>query len=147
MQISSRFTIAMHILTYIAHYYQVEKITSDSLADSIGVNPVIIRNIMTQLKKAELIEVKRGQGGMKILKDYADLTMLDVYRAVESVKDNQLFSFHETPNPSCPVGKNIHSILDDKLFQVQQSMEKELASISLKDILEDGRNFLSFPDW
>ncbi len=63
MQISSRFTIAMHILTYIATAPAEEKVTSEILADSVQVNPVIIRNILSQLKKAGLIAVKRGQGG------------------------------------------------------------------------------------
>lgn len=52
MQISSRFTIAMHILTYIATADQKERVTSEVLAKSIQVNPVIIRNILSQLKKA-----------------------------------------------------------------------------------------------
>ena len=37
MQISSRFTIAMHILTYIATASPKEKVTSDVLAKSIQI--------------------------------------------------------------------------------------------------------------
>lgn len=93
MQISSRFTIAMHILTYIATAPAEEKVTSEILADSIQVNPVIIRNILSQLKKADLITVKRGQGGATIIKPFDQLSLFDVYRAVDSVKDGVLLVF------------------------------------------------------
>lgn len=105
MQISSRFTIAIHILVYVATYHEEERITSDVLAQSIQVNPVIIRNILTQLKRSELIAVKRGQGGVSILPAYEDISLLAIYQAVESIKNNQLFSFHSQPNQNCPVGR------------------------------------------
>ncbi|MGT2926090.1 Rrf2 family transcriptional regulator [Streptococcus cuniculipharyngis] len=135
MQISSRFTIASHILVYVATYHREEKITSDVLAQSIQVNPVIIRNILGQLKKAGLIAVKRGQGGVSILPSYEDLSLLAVYQAVESVKNQELFSFHDNPNPACPVGRSIHSLLDDRLLAAQRAMEAELAQVSLADLL------------
>ena len=142
MQISSRFTIAMHILTYIPAADQKERVTSEVLAKSIQVNPVIIRNILSQLKKAELGMVKRGQGGATITKPYEQLSLFDVYQAVDSVKNGALFSFHDSPNPACPVGKNIHNILDDKLLRVQQAMENELKAITLAQVLNDAKKYL-----
>ena len=59
LQISSRFTIAVHMLAYISMYGEKEKVTSEILSGSIQVNPVIIRRILGQLKEAGLIEVKR----------------------------------------------------------------------------------------
>ena len=38
---------------------------------------------------------------------------------------------------NCPVGKNIHNILDDKLLRVQEAMEKELKAITLADVMKD----------
>ena len=58
------------------------------------------------------------------------------------MEDNKLFHFHESPNPQCPVGKNIHNILDDKLQQVQDAMERELQSITLEDVKEDLEKYL-----
>ena len=53
-----------------------------------------------------------------------------------------MFHFHENPNPACPVGRNIHNILDDKLFKVQEAMEQELKSITLADVIRDLENVL-----
>ena len=44
------------------------KVTSDMIAESVGVNPVIIRKTLSQLKKAGLIHVARGTGGAELAK-------------------------------------------------------------------------------
>ena len=81
--------------------------------------------------------MKRGTGGAAITKPLQDITFLDVYYAVECIEENTLFHFHENPNPNCPVGKNIHNILDDKLYRVQSAMERELKAITLADVMAD----------
>ncbi|MCI8625402.1 MAG: Rrf2 family transcriptional regulator [Lachnospiraceae bacterium] len=142
MQISSRFTLALHIFACIEVFGKDHKITSDFLAESTNVNPVIIRKLLGQLKGAGLIEVARGTGGTTITKPLKEITFLDVYHAVECIGHGDLFHFHENPNPNCPVGKNIHRILDDKLTQVQTAMEQELASITLADVKQDTEQLL-----
>jgi len=138
MQISSRFTIATHMLIIIALKGKESKVTSDFLAISVGVNPVIIRKTLSQLKKAELISVARGTGGAEIIKDLEDISLLDVYQAVECLgKTGQLFSFHDNPNPACPVGANIHGVLDEKLQNIQLAMEQELRQTSLAQVVAD----------
>lgn len=137
MQISSRFTIAIHMMTCMEVFKDEYKITSEFLAYSINVNPVIIRRILSQLKDAGLIEVKRGTGGAALKKSPGEIPLLDVYRAVECIGGNSLFHFHENPNPACPVGRNIHHALDDKLYRVQEAMERELKAITLEDVMSD----------
>lgn len=67
---------------------------------------------------------------------------MDVYRAVGCVENGELFHFHENPSTDCPVGRNIHCILDDKLLRVQAAMEKELASMTLEDLRLDTEKYL-----
>ena len=133
MQISSRFTIAVHILTCIDYFAEEYTITSEFLADSVGVNPVIIRQVILQLKAAGLVEVVRGKTGITLSRKLEDITLYDVYEAVESVK-GKLFRFHENPNPKCPVGKNIHSALDGKLDEIQDTLESKMKSITIRDV-------------
>ncbi|OWW09533.1 transcriptional regulator, partial [Bacillus sp. MB353a] len=59
--------------------------------------------------------------------------LLEVYRAVQ--KQEELFAVHENPNPKCPVGKKIQNALDETFESVQKAMENELASKSLKDVM------------
>lgn len=142
MQISSRFTLAIHIFACIDTFGSEYKVTSDFLAGSTNVNPVIIRKILGQLKGAGLIEVARGTGGATAAKPLEEITFLDIYNAVECVENGELFHFHENPSTNCPVGRNIHRILDDKLCRVQGALEKELASVTLADVKRDTEKYL-----
>ena len=139
MKISSRFTIAVHILMAIAHFDDQFKTTSDFLANSVGVNPVVVRNILGQLKTAGLIEVSAGVGGAKLKKKPKQITLKDVFYAVESLENGELFSFHENPNPYCPVGSNIHRVLDKRLVDVQNQINKELEKTNLHDLIKSMR--------
>ena len=123
MQISSRFTVAVHTLLVI-HTFKDQKTTSDFIAASVQVNPVIIRRTLLSLK------------GARIVRDLSDITLYDVYRAVECV-DGDLFHFHENPNPACPVGRNIHAVLDCHLADAQRAMENELKKVTLLDITRE----------
>lgn len=136
MQISSRFTMAIHMFACIVTFKN-QKITSEFLANSIGTNPVIIRKLLIQLKKAGLLKVLRGTGGIIISYPLDKITLLDVYKAVECNKDEELFHFHENPSINCPVGRNIHSSLDDKLNRIQKAMEDELNKITFNDVIND----------
>jgi len=91
---------------------------------------------LSQLKNTGMITVARGTGGAEIAKDLKDISLLDVYSAVECLgKSGQLFSFHDKPNPDCPIGKNIHNVLDDRLAAIQAAMEAELAQTSLDEVV------------
>ncbi|MCD7811728.1 MAG: Rrf2 family transcriptional regulator [Ruminococcus sp.] len=143
MQISSRFTIAIHIFACIDTFKNEYKLTSDFLAGSVNVNPVIIRKVMQQLKRAGLINVARGTGGIEPAKPLSDITLLDIFKAVDSVEDNRLFHFHENPNSECPVGRNIHKGLDDKLESIQQAMENKMSEITVEDVIRDTQKSIS----
>lgn len=143
MQISSRFTVALHIFTAVDVFKDDCKVTSDFLSESIGTNPVIIRKLLTQLKNAGLIKVARGTGGIELTRDLKDITFYDVYQAIEPLDGGDLFRFHEAPNPMCPVGRNIHALLDDKLHKIQDAMESEMKKYTLLDLREGMQNLLA----
>lgn len=138
MQISSRFTIASHILVLLALEGEKEKQTSTSIAGSVGVNPVIIRNILSQLKEAGLVEVARGVGGARLAQGPDQITLLHVYQAVELFGEKgKLFCFHEQPNPACQVGRSIHPLLDSRLENAQSALERELGQTTIADLLAE----------
>lgn len=137
MQISSRFTIALHIFAAINVFSEDYKITSDFLAGSINTNPVIVRNILRQLRNAGLVNILRGTGGASLARPAEKITFYDVYAAVEAVDDGQLFRMHKNPNPDCPVGRNIHTLLDDMLVEIQEALEQEMRRYTIAD-LNDG---------
>lgn len=143
MQISSRFTLAVHILVCIETFKKNCKVTSQLLASSANVNPVVIRRLLQQLSRAGIVSVKRGSGGADIARPLSEITLLDIYNAVECVEKGTLFHFHESPNPLCPVGKNIHALLDEKLLEIQRAMEEKMQAISMQDILKDTQKLVN----
>lgn len=134
MQISSRFTVALHIFTCVDTFKDKYKVTSDFLAGSIGTNPVIIRKILTQLQGAGLITVARGTGGIEPTRELSEISFYDVYQAIEPLEGGDLFRFHESPNPQCPVGRNIHKLLDEKLQAIQNAMEDEMKKYTIENL-------------
>lgn len=132
-QISTRFSIAVHTLSLIA--FSPNDCTGDFIAGSVNTNPVVIRRIMGMLKKAGLVEVRPGVGGASLLKAPEEITLLDVYRAVNVIEENQLFRFHEDPNERCPVGRNIESVLQSELNEAQSAMEHRLAQTTLSQLI------------
>ena len=54
-----------------------------------------------------------------------------------------LFHFHENPNALCPVGKNIHTLLDEHLSNAQAAMEYELKTVTLADLKDNLNDVLN----
>ena len=141
MKITSRFTVAVHTLLAIYVLGKEYKMTSDFIASSVNVNPVVIRRTLSSLKSAGIISVKAGSGGAMPVKDADDVTLYDLYTAVDCV-EGDLFNFHENPNPKCPVGKNIHAVLDLHLSAAQTALENELKSVTLADLMKQLNLFM-----
>jgi len=134
MSISSKFSVGVHILTLLA-VSKPEEATSDMLAGSVNTNPVVIRKIMGMLKKAGLVHVQPGVAGASLAKDLSEITLLDVYKAVDVVKENALFNLHTNTNPNCVVGRNIEQSLEPILISAQFAMEKVLQHVTIADVV------------
>lgn len=134
MRISSRFTVAVHILSLLA-VNPTSHNTSEWIAGSVNTNPVIIRRVLGKLKKAGLVNVRSGTGGAYFIKELENITLFDIYQAVEVVEEDNLFHLHEHPNPKCPVGANIQSVLQLVLISAQSAMEEVLMKVTMAQLV------------
>jgi DNA-binding IscR family transcriptional regulator len=134
--IGNRFAVAIHILSLLAVSQDVHT-TSNFLARSIGTNPVVVRRISKLLENAGLIHIRAGVGGSVLAQSPDDITLLDVYRAVESGERNTLFAIHERPLAACPVGANIQTTLDRVFTEAHQAMAQVLQQRTLRNVVED----------
>jgi len=133
MKISSRFSVAVHVIS-ILKLYGDPMPTSEFIAGSVNTNPVVIRRILGMLKQAGIVDMKRGAGGSYLLKRAEDITLLEVYKAVDSVEEGKLFQVHEDTNQECPVGANIQMAIEGTLLNAQEAMEAVLEKVTLADI-------------
>lgn len=133
MRINTRFPVAVHILAFATLYGEASK--SELLAKSVGTNPVVVRRISGMLKKAGLITVHAGVGGITLNRPPEEIALLDIYCAVKEREGAALFDLHQDPNPLCPVGANIHHALAQPLLQAQQCLEESLAQRTLAEVV------------
>ncbi|MBV8048774.1 MAG: Rrf2 family transcriptional regulator, partial [Paludibacterium sp.] len=105
MATSTRFAVAIHILTHISLRHG-QAVRSEDIAHSVNTNPAVVRRILGALAAAGLTQAQLGQGGGALLaKPVAQITLLDIYRAVE---EPPTFALHRVPpNPDCYIGRNI----------------------------------------
>ncbi|EFU38851.1 transcriptional regulator, BadM/Rrf2 family protein [Paenibacillus vortex V453] len=136
MNISSRFAVAIHILS-VLEMNKAGISTSDYIAESVNTNPVVIRRIVGMLSKAGLVEVKPGVAGAKLAKHPAEITLLDIYHAVHVVQEDSLFSIHENSDTKCPVGKHIQTAIVPVFSAAQKAMENTLHEVSLEEIIRN----------
>ena len=134
LKISSRFTVAVHMLALIS-FDEYGNLTSRQIADSVNTNPVVIRRLMTKLKEAEFIDVSQGNSGIELIKPLSDITLFDIYKAVEVVVEKELFQIHENTNIKCVVGANIQMVLEVILENAQAAMEGVLKNVTLENIV------------
>lgn len=131
--ISSRVAVAVHVLAYLA-WRSDEPSTSERIAASVNTNPVVVRRIVGALRNAGMVSVQPGVGGGAVLaRDPSDITLLDVYRAVED--GGELFSVHaQPPSRECSVGANIVEVLQGVFVRAHSAMEAVLGAVTVSQI-------------
>jgi Rrf2 family protein len=139
--INSRFTVAVHLLALLAagsKKFPGVPVTSEVAAESVNTNPVVVRRIMGNLRKAGLVSSQPGPNGGWFLEHAPeDITLRGVYRAVQ---DEQLFSMHHSkPNSNCLVGACIQGALQDYFQEAEAAMEEKLGQKTIADVLEKVR--------
>ena len=137
MAVVSRYTVALHILTWMAQVARknLDSVTSNQIAASVNTNPVFIRRVLSLLRNAGLVTVQHGAGvGWNLAKSPDEITLRDVYEAVEQ---NPLFELHHSePNPACPIGRGIRPALREFYEKAELAMKQELSRATIADVLD-----------
>lgn len=135
MRISIKCSRALHVLTLLAIHPE-QKFTSERLAKSVGCNPVCIRTLLGLLKEAGFVKVQSGTGGATLVVAPENVTLYDVYAAVDKADLNELIGLHPNPAQECSVGKNIHTLLEEPYTQVANAVKEEMKKHTLQQIVD-----------
>ncbi|GAA4008441.1 hypothetical protein GCM10022631_20670 [Deinococcus rubellus] len=139
MTVSSRFAVASHVLALLSvHAGQVhggEAQSSEKLACSVGVNPVIVRGVSSMLRRAGLVCSRQGVTGLNLARPASEISLLEIYRAVQPPE--RLIALHEHPSQECAVGRHIQEVLGAVCSEAQAALEARLARTSLAELAEE----------
>ncbi len=133
MNNDTRLSVAIHILALLS-FSGDEPQTSELLARSVNTNPVVVRRLLSKLKKAGLIDVQRGAGGSTLHREPESITLLDVHKAVVPNPKAAPFYLHQNPSCICFIGKNIHDALEAPFAKVNKAMQESLASTTIAEV-------------
>ncbi len=140
MRINTKCSIAIHCLLFVHEYGEKKKVTSELLALSTGCNPVVIRGIVSALKKDGILTAPSGAGGARLSCPAQDITLYRVCMALEPDAMRKLIGFHPLPSVLCPIGQRIHEVLDTSYEKVREDMKRSLQSVTLEDFINEYRN-------
>ena len=148
MQSSSRFFVAVHIMAGLALVYLKRPehvVSSENIAWSVNTNPVVIRRILSVLKKHGLVKTLSGAaGGSAIARSPQEISLYQIYRAVEQ---DGFFRRPDGPvNEQCPVGSNIATALQPLLQRAEAALATELKTITLSDVADSLREQIDADD-
>jgi Rrf2 family protein len=131
---SSRFAIAVHTLALMANY-DGKPVKSEYIACLVKTNAVVIRRLLCELSRANLIESQSGaSGGSWLKKSVGEINLWEIYRAVEG---GDVFSLHNPQEETnCRISCNIAQVLLGIQTDVEKAIEKSLSQVTLADVLK-----------
>lgn len=142
MRVSKKFPTAVHALLYVAVLSPKRRVTSTLVAESTGFNAVTIRNIFLDLSRNGLLTASAGKnGGVHLAREPKDITLWDVYQAVETNDVEEIFKLHETDS-TCPVGKNIYQLLHPHMLDAVTAMKDSMERVTLGTLLDELKTLL-----
>ncbi|QSB29325.1 Rrf2 family transcriptional regulator [Flavobacterium circumlabens] len=129
--ISGKFAITIHILTLLTKFPN-DFLSSEFIAGSMNLNPVLVRKEIANLKAHHIVESKEGKnGGTKLLKEASDITLKEIF---ELTFDNINLGYAKNqPNPDCPVGKKVNQNLSELYADINEKVGLQLKKITLED--------------
>ena len=128
---NTRFATAIHILTLLAKSPQ-EWLTSEWIAGSVNVNPVIVRKELSVLREAGLIISRQGKdGGTQLARNADQISISEIYKSVKNT--DVLGKKNQNPNPACSVGKEVNVHLNTLFEETDQLVINFLGDKSLQE--------------
>jgi Rrf2 family protein len=133
MNTNQQFAVAVHILAILAAYPGTPT-TSETIAESVDTNPVVIRRVLGHLRAHGLVDSRPGtSGGWRLLRPAEHIPLAEVYQAISH---EDILAMHRHPNPACPIGGKIQGALKPVFGEAQAALEASLGRFTVADVLE-----------
>lgn len=143
MRVSKRFPLAVHALLFAAVLSPGKRVTSKLVAESTDTNAVTVRNLFLELAESGLLVASAGKnGGVHLAREPKDITLWDIYQAVETNNVEEIFKIYEG-NDTCPVGKNFYQVLYPHMASAVEAMKASMEQVTLETLIDELRCLLN----
>lgn len=134
MRNDTRLSRMLHVLIHMSRHERPA--TSDTIAQMLNTNPVVIRRTMALLKEKGYVRSEKGhRGGWTLAKPLADITLLDIH---EALGNSSLFAIGlSTDHPECLVEQAVNSALTEAFNEAQALLLRRLESVTLEHLASD----------
>ncbi len=145
MRISSKTSIGIHIMLLVALYGDKCKLTGTIISRSTGTNPVITRNLLSDLQRAGLIISTRGVGGTQLAKSLETISIYDIFCATDAENPKDIIAIHPNPNQNCPIGAIINDVLETPYTRINNAIAQVMKNEMLIDLVDTVKK--ARPNW
>lgn len=137
MKITTKGRYGLRALIDLAQYSEIEPVSISSIAARQGISERYLEQLMTLLKKADLIKSIRGAGGGYVLaKDVNDISVGDVLRALEGSLEPVECAAYREEDSCAAAGGCVTKYVWQK---INESINRTVDEISLKQLVEESR--------
>lgn len=134
MRHDSRLSRMLHVLIHMDRHEGA--VTSEGIAAMLDTNPVVVRRTMAGLREQGYVRSEKGHGGGWTLAcSLADITLLDIYRAIGSPP---VFAIGSTvDHPNCLVEQAVNNAVGQALSEAETLLLDRLGRVTLADLARD----------
>ena len=129
---SSRFSVALHVLTHLVDAPDPQ--TSEQLAECVGTNAVVVRRTLAGLRETGLVASSRGTGGgWSLSRPASRITLRDIY---EALGERLLVAVDVAGSrgSECRIHRAVSGTLDDFLDDAEGLLAARLGRITLASL-------------
>lgn len=134
MKRDGRLSSILHALLHMAE--QDGPVTSETLAQCLATNPVVVRRTMGYLREAGIVTSDRGHtGGWRI---QADLDFVTLRQLHEALGEPAMFAIgNRNDKPECLVEQSVNAALEGAFAEAEALLLKRFSEITLADLAAD----------
>ena len=134
MRRDSRLSRMLHLMLHLAR--DDGPFTSEAIAAMLNTNPVVVRRMLAGLRDQGYVRSEKGHGGgWTLAVDLADITLLDVHRALggPTILAVGLADDHA----QCLLEQAVNASLGEAMADAEARLLARLGEVTLADLAED----------
>jgi Rrf2 family protein len=133
MSASQKLSTAVKALCYLAKVFPEPK-NSTEIAEAIGVNASKLRQILSSLMEADIVGSTKGaHGGFFLIQDFTELSMYEIYSALEDRKVMD-FDVADASNAKDEEVEGYNNYFYNFYANIQKQIEAQMKEVKLNQI-------------